>query len=117
MTHDAHYKAIAKKTGFELPELYRKLIADGVTEYGSSRAEWKTTWKKRSVENPPALLLASSHVEWYSPKTIAEYEPAPYWRKDLVLVPVAQNGGGDLWCFHPAAGQGGDVPLAFCPQD
>lgn len=107
--HDAAYEAIAKKTGFQIPALYRKMVADGVTQYGGDRAAWH--------EKPPALLIASSHVEWYTPEAIADYEPAEYWDRSLTLVPFAQNGGGDLWCFHPAAAEGDQIPIALCPHD
>lgn len=107
--HDDAYEAIAKKTGFQIPALYRKMVADGVTEYGPNRGEWDT--------NPPALAIASIHVEWYAPDAIADYEPAEYWDQSLTLVPFAQNGGGDLWCFHPAAAEGDQVPVALCPHD
>ena len=108
-TYDNAYEAIAKKTGFRIPALFRKMIADGVTQYGPNREEWDA--------NPPALAIASIHVEWYTPDAIADYEPAEYWDKSLALVPFAQNGGGDLWCFHPAAAEGDQIPVAFCPHD
>ena len=98
----AAYENIAKKTGFQIPALYRKMVADGVTTYG---------------ENDAALAIASGHVEWYTPDAIAEYEPAEYWDPSLTLVPFAQNGGGDLWCFHPAAAEGDRVPVTLCPHD
>lgn len=107
--HDEAYEAIAKKTGFEIPALFRTMVADGVTTYEGRNAEWRT--------NPPALAIASMHVEWYSPDAIAEYEPVDYWDPSLTLVPFAQNGAGDLWCFHPAAAEGDRVPVAFCPHD
>jgi hypothetical protein len=107
--HDNAYGAIAKKTGFQIPALYRKMVADGVTEYGGNRDEWHA--------NPPALAIASGHVEWYTPDAIADYEPAEYWDRSLTLVPFAQNGGGDLWCFHPAAAEGDQIPVALCPHD
>lgn len=106
--HDDAYEAIAKKTGFQIPALYRKMVADGVTHYGPGR-DWN--------EDPPALAIASIHVEWYTPDEIADYEPAEYWDRSLTLVPFAQNGAGDLWCFHPAAAQGDQIPVAFCPDD
>ncbi|MBX3193386.1 MAG: SMI1/KNR4 family protein [Labilithrix sp.] len=107
--HDDAYEAIAKKTGFEIPALYRKMVADGVTEYGADRGEWHV--------NPPALGIASAQVEWYAPTAIADYEPAEYWDRSLTLVPFAQNGGGDLWCFHPAAAENDLIPVALCPHD
>ena len=100
-TYDNAYEAIAKKTGFRIPALFRKMIADGVTQYGPNREEWDA--------NPPALAIASIHVEWYTPDAIADYEPAEYWDRSLTLVPFAQNGGGDLWCFHPAAAEGDQI--------
>jgi hypothetical protein len=107
--HDDAYEAIATKTGFQIPALYRKMVADGVTQYGGNRDEWH--------KNPPALAIASIHVEWYAPDAIADYEPAEYWDRSLTLVPFAQNGGGDLWCFHPAAAEGDQIPVALCPHD
>ena len=106
---DATYEKIAKKTGFQIPALYRKMVADGVTSYDAKPANWQ--------QNPPALIIASGPVEWYTPDAIAEYEPAEYWDQSLTLVPFAQNGGGDLWCFHPAAAEGDRIPVAFCPHD
>ena len=117
MSADEAYATIAKDTGFEIPELYRRMVADGVTTYGASPAEWKTTWRNRALENPPALLMAGIHVEWMSPQDIVAYERFEHWDPTLTLVPFAQNGGGDLWCFHPNAKEGDRVPIALCPMD
>ena len=109
MSNDA-YAAIEKKTGFSMPELYRRMVADGVTTFPQD-------FRTAGLENPSALLMASIHVEWMTPSDIAEHEPEDYWDKAVALVPFAQNGGGDLWCFHPGAKAGDDVPVALVPHD
>ncbi|MDQ3368150.1 MAG: SMI1/KNR4 family protein [Myxococcota bacterium] len=117
MSSDAAFAKIAKTTGFEVPELFRRMVADGVTTYGTSPAAWKKTWKKRSLTNPPALLMAGIHVEWLKPKDIAAHEREEHWKPKLTLVPFAQNGGGDLWCFYPGAKKADPTPIALCPMD
>lgn len=117
MSHTAAFTTIAETTGFEVPELFRRMVADGVTKYGASPAEWKKTWKKRALENPPALLMAGIHVEWMTPEDIAAHEREEHWDPKLTLVPFAQNGGGDLWCFHPGAKDADRVPIALCAMD
>lgn len=105
------YAAVAKNTGLEIPELFRRMVADGVTTYPAD------DWRKASLENPSALLMASFHVEWMDPKDIAEHEPEDHWDKKLTLVPFAQNGAGDLWCFHPGGKHGEEIPIALVIHD
>jgi hypothetical protein len=108
------YDRIESQTGFRIPDLYRRLVADGRTSYGATREEWKLTWRERSLNDPPALLIASMHVEWWSPEAIAAYEAPDYWLPEPRLVPFAQNGAGDVWCWH-AASPGAEI--VFAPQD
>lgn len=117
MSSSAAFAKIAKTTGFEVPELFRRMVADGVTTYGRTSAEWKKTWKKRSLENPPALLMAGIQVEWMKPKDIAAHERDEHWDPKLTLVPFAQNGGGDLWCFCPDPKKANRAPIALCAMD
>lgn len=111
---DSHYRAIEERTGFRVPELFRQLVAAGLTQYGATREEWKQTWKQRMLENPPALLLVSSQVEWWSPETIAEWEAPDYWSEEHRFVPFAQNGAGDVWCWRVSSP---DAEIVFAPQD
>lgn len=105
------FATVAKSTGFEIPELFRRMVADGVTTYPAKG------WRQKSLENPPALFMASIHVEWMAPKDIAEHEPDDHWDKKLTLVPFAQNGAGDLWCFHPGGKHGDEIPVVLAPMD
>ena len=50
------YDTIAENTGFQVPELFRRMTADGVTDYAQNRDQWQV--------KPPALMMVSSHVEW-----------------------------------------------------
>ena len=105
------FDRIESQTGFRIPDLYRRLVADGRTSYGATREEWKQTWRERSLHDPPALLIASLHVEWWSPEQIADYEEPDYWLSELRLIPFAQNGAGDVWCWH-AASPGAEIVFA-----
>lgn len=87
------YDRIAESAGFQVPELFRKMTADGVTRYDKPE-QWR--------EKPPALLMASAHVEWWQPDVIASWSAPDYYALDFV--PFAANGGGDLWCWYPACG-------------
>lgn len=111
------YAAIKKRTDFDVPKLFQRMVADGVTRYGKNPSEWKKTWKKRALENPPALMLCSSSVEWWSPESIADWEPPEYWKAKHVFVPLAQNGAGDVWCWYPAKKTKDDAPIVFAPHD
>lgn len=99
------------------PPVLRKMHADGVTRYGASRDEWGRTWKERSLENPPALLMAFGQVEWMQPDDLEGHEPLEDWKPELGLTPFAQNGAGDLWCIHESARDGDRVPVSFVPHD
>lgn len=108
------YSAIEAQTGFRVPELFRRLVADGRTQYGATREEWKQTWKQRMLADPPALMLVSSQVEWWTPEAIAEWEPPDYWSAEHRFVPFAQNGAGDVWCWHVSSP---DAEIVFAPHD
>lgn len=111
---DSHYGAIEARTGFCVPELFRRLVAAGRTQYGATREEWKQTWKQRMLDEPPALLLVSAQVEWWTPEAIADWAPPDYWSEEHRFVPFAQNGAGDLWCWHVSSP---DAEIVFAPHD
>lgn len=98
------YDTIAATTGFQIPELFRRMTADGVTQYNKSPDEW--------LVNPPALEMVSYHVEWWQPDDIAKWSAPDYYA--LAFVPFAANGAGDLWCWHPASGT---EAIVFVPHD
>ena len=98
------YDTIELNTGFCVPELYRRMVADGVTRYGTSPADWKQTFRQRALENPPALMMASSQVEWWAPEDIANWEVPEHFDPAHGFVPFASTGAGDMWCWYPEAG-------------
>lgn len=107
--------AIERRHGFEVPEVYRRLHADGRLRYGRTRAEWARTWRQRTLEDPPALL--GCDFEWMPPEDIARYRAPEYWTDDPPLVPFAHNGGGDVWAWAPAWATRGKLPIVFAWHD
>jgi len=107
------YDTITANTGFRVPDLYRRMVADGVTQYGTSTADWMETWKQRAIENPPALMLASAQVEWWQPEDIANWEAPAHFDPAHKLVPFASTGAGDMWCWYA---NGGDV-IVLAPYE
>jgi hypothetical protein len=98
------FDSIAETTGFQLPELFRRMTTDGVTDYTKNRDQWQV--------KPPALYMVSNHVEWWDLEGIANWAAPDYYA--LAFVPFAANGAGDLWSWHPASGTEG---IVFVPHD
>jgi len=90
------------------------MVAEGRTSYGATREEWKQTWKQRTLSDPPALMLVSAQVEWWTPEAIAAWQPPDHWSTEHRLVPFAQTGAGDVWCWE-ASSPGAEI--VFAPHD
>lgn len=112
---DAH-QAIATRTGFEIPELLRRMHTDGATGYGISREEWAKTRAHRALHDPPALLCASD-FEWLDPEAMANGRAPANWRTEPVLIPFAETGAGDPICFYPAWTENGATPIVLAMHD
>ncbi len=106
--------ACSRRQAFKSPSCTAALEADGVLRYGASREEWKATWKQRSLEDPPALLIAGSQLEWLAPDDLENHSLPDYWDPALVFVPFAQTGAGDVWCWYPTSGT---EAIVFPPHD
>jgi hypothetical protein len=100
----ALYDIIAANTGFRVPDLFRRMVADGVTAYGASTANWKETWKQRAIESPPALMVAGAQVEWWALEDIANWEAPSHFDPAHKLLPFASSTTGDMWCWCPPLG-------------
>jgi hypothetical protein len=110
------YAEIERKTGFRVPDLYRRMRADGVCDYGASQSEWQATWLQRSLTNPPALLGALD-FEWISVDAMVAWEAPDYWRPECRFVPFAQTGAGDDYAWYPAISEGEAVPVVLAYHD
>ena len=98
------YDTIAENTGFQVPELFRRMTADGVTDYTQNRDQWQV--------KPPALMMVSHHVEWWGLEDVVNWDAPDYYA--LTFVPFAANGAGDLWAWYPASGT---EEVVFVPHD
>jgi hypothetical protein len=110
------YAAISARTGFEIPELLRRLHADGATGDQITREEWLRTKEHRALHEPPALLCARD-FEWLGAEAMASWRAPSHWRADLVLVPFAETGAGDWICFYPAWTEKGATPVVLALHD
>ncbi len=104
------YDTLHLTTGFHVPELYRRMVADGVTQAPTSPAEAK----QRALTNPPALMMAQAQVEWWLPEDMVNWDAPDHFDPAHRLLPFASTASGDLWCWFQ---QGGEESIVLAPHD
>ncbi len=105
---------LAETSGFALPDTLRLLYRDGRTTYGP---DWPTTWKRRMLEDPPALISAYD-IEWNTAEEIEETIAtwlAPAHQNGHRFFPFAQSGAGDQYCLMPL--NNGNIGVALIWHD
>ncbi len=114
---------IEKAFDFRYPELYRRLCADGMLYAGEFTEDWYEVTYPKIRKRPPLLLFNCDFELFYAEDVEGELQQmgrADDYRHipaDLRLVPIGQNGAGDLYCFFFNAQEGSDVPVLFAPHD
>jgi hypothetical protein len=108
------YAEIERKAGFRIPELYRRMLADGALDYppGAMFGELR----RGLYEQQPALSCALD-VEWLPLEAIVGWEPPDFWLPEKLLVPFAVTGAGDHYAWYPAWADGADVPIVLAWHD
>lgn len=104
------------------PEIYKKLFASGMLDWGIEGNGWYTNVFPKLKENPP-LLLFGADIEIWDPieykggiAEILHHEVYDINEK-FKLVPFAKNGAGDLYVFQYDLEQNGEIPISFFPHD
>jgi hypothetical protein len=101
------YDSIEQRHEFRLPPAYRALAASGFLEYGDD--------PRGRIES--GKLLQLHDVEWLPPTEITAFDSKARKLRPR-LVPFAQNGAGDLWCWDVAAAPiGGEPPIVVTSYD
>lgn len=108
------YARIEAKTGFRVPELYRRMRTDGALDYppGARFGDLR----RGIYEHQPALTCALD-FEWIPLKAIEDWEPPDYWLPQHTFVPFAQSHAGDDYAWYPAWANGDEVPVVFAWRD
>lgn len=106
---------IERRTGFRVPDLYRRLRAAGACDYGAGQDDWRATWRQRALSNPP-VLLGALDFEWMSLDDAAQWTAPNYWMPEHVFVPFGES-NGDIYAFYPAWREGDDVPIVRAYHD
>lgn len=104
------------------PEMYTKLYADGMLDWGETGIDWYDTTFPKLKANPPLILFAED-IEIWDPieyqagiAEILHHEVYDISEK-FKLVPFAKSGGGDLYVFQYDLQNGDDVPVSYLPHD
>jgi hypothetical protein len=95
------FEHLSATTGIPLPSMLQRLIQDGKTRYGESRAEWQENWRDRLLTTPPALSCAYD-FEWIDAQDAQEsidHWLNPTVQMGLTFLPFAQSGAGDCYCL------------------
>lgn len=101
------YARIEAKTGFRVPELYRRMRADGVLDF-----------PPRVIlgECQPALTVALD-FQWITLDKMVAWDPPDYWAPEHVFVPFGESHAGDDYAWYPAWADGADVPVVMAWRD
>lgn len=103
MTADEAWRQIEEQRSFRVPELYRQLVARGLTTYGEPASA--------------VLLCCPEVVEWRTPGEMAEWRSREWWLPELNLLRFATDGAGSDWCWVGAhADRPGGPPVVFVPK-
>lgn len=118
----SYLEGLEQKYNFQYPELYKQLCKDGMLDTGKFGTGWVDQNYKRIKDNP-ILLIWSSDVELIEEFELEEYiesiKDPDTWniKPELELIPFAQNGGGDWYCFYYNEQQGDDIPIVMLNHD
>lgn len=114
---------IENQYGFTYPELYKQLEQDGMLNVGEYGGDWQATVFPKLKEKP-TLLLYGSDFELLSPAAVHEALPEladpdryPQINPEFRLVPFAQSGGGDHYCFFLNDEDSNGVPIVLVWHD
>lgn len=118
----SYLEKLEKKYNFQYPELYKQLCRDGMLDTGEFGAGWVDRNYAR-IKDHPIFLIWSSNVELIEESELEEYiedikEP-DMWniKPGLNLIPFAQNGGGDWYCFYYNEQKENNVPIVILNHD
>ena len=108
---------------FSYPQLYLRLYADGMLDWGKFGPDWITQQYPRLREKPPLLLFANE-FELMSiadiQSQLEEFADPGHWmniRPGLRFIPFAQTGAGDWYCFYLNGQQDADIPIVLLWHD
>ena len=115
---EALREAVQAKSGMRVPDLYLTLVRDDAfSHYGFADFEaWRDGGGREGQETTPPIVDGAD-VEWLFFSEVAQVNRKDYWIEDLVLVPFAHNGAGDVYCWSPAHETAGRVPVVLAPHD
>jgi hypothetical protein len=95
------FEHLSATTGIPLPSMLQRLIQDGKTSYGESRADWQENWRDRLLNTPPALSCAYD-FEWIGAQDAQEsidHWLNPSAQMGSAFLPFAESGAGDCYCL------------------
>ena len=95
------FEHLSATTGIPLPSMLQRLIQDGKTSYGESRADWQENWRDRLLNTPPALSCAYD-FEWIGAQDAEEsidHWLNPTAQMGSAFLPFAESGAGDCYCL------------------
>lgn len=114
---------IEEEYGFRYPELYKQLEKDGMLEVGEYGPGWHSTVYPRLKENPTLLLhtddfeLLDANAVNEAIKELADPDDYRQIKPEFKLIPFAQSGAGDHYCFLMNEQDGDDIPVVFIWHD
>ncbi|MCD2425806.1 SMI1/KNR4 family protein [Niabella pedocola] len=108
---------------FRYPELYHRLYADGMLNWGTAGPDWISRQYPLLRQDPPLLLFANDFELMPLDdirSQMEEFADPDYWmriRPGLLFVPFAGNGAGDLYCFLVTEKTADDIPVVLFWHD
>ncbi len=106
--------ALAQERGLELPELHKRLLADGRM---TVPADFSAKYQHYLLTQPPLLSGAVGEVEWFSAEEMLKSTLPGHWNTDIPLVQIAGNGAGDAYCYRLDWREGDDIPIVLAACD
>lgn len=113
---------LEKEFNFSYPEIYKKLYANGMLNWGESSNGWLVNTFPMLKKNPPLLLFGADIEIWHPTECkerILEILNPDFYEinEKFKLIPFAQNGAFDLYVYQYDLQNGEDIPVSFLPHD
>jgi len=116
-------QTIENKYNFKYPKIYHEIFNDQMLQYGEASSTWYKEIFPKVKLNPPFLLFTNEFEFMsfdYIEEKIQQFTDQDDYAcaiKGMKLIPFAQSGAGDFYCFYLNEQEGENIPIVYVWHD